>query len=87
MVAGNKKSGSAKKFHKKVSKDTVLRFKNKKPKVARCQLTGEKLAGVPRLSKAKSGNASKSKKRPERPFGGALSPKATKRVMIERARS
>lgn len=86
MVEGSKKSGSARRMHVVLpSNKTVLRFKKKKVGQAKCQITGAKLAGVPRVRKMT--NMPKSAKRPSRPFGGVLSPAAMKRVLIEKARS
>ncbi len=88
MVAGNKRSRSAKRTQVVTpGNKTVVRYGRKKLGVARCQLTGQKLNGVPRVSKAKLNNLSKSAKRPSRPFGGVLSPVAMKRVLIERVRN
>lgn len=83
MVAGSKKSGSAKKYSKVTpGNKTVERYKKKTKGQARCQITGAKLAGVPREVK----NKPKSSRRPTRPFGGVLSSIASKRVLIARAR-
>jgi large subunit ribosomal protein L34e len=86
MVAGSKRSGSARRVHKVTpGNKTVLRFKKKKVGQARCQITGAKLAAIPR--KKNMTNMPKSAKRPSRPFAGVLSPVAMKRVLIQRARS
>mgnify|MGYP006287778259 CR=1 FL=1 len=88
MVAGNKRSRSAKRSQRVIpGNKSVTRYRKKKAGVARCQLTGQKLNGVPRKTKAQLRNMPKSKKKPTRPFGGALSPVAMKRVMIERVRN
>lgn len=84
MVAGSKKSGSARRVHKRTpGGKTVLTFKRKKLGQAKCQLTGAKLSGVPRSKLTK---IAKSSRRPTRPFGGVLSPSAMKRVLIARTR-
>lgn len=88
MVAGNKRTRTVKR--KQVvtpGNKTVTRYSSKKPSVARCQLTGQKLSGVPRASKTKIKTMSKSARRPTRPFGGVLSPAAMRRVLIERVRN
>jgi large subunit ribosomal protein L34e len=87
MVAGKHRSRSAKRIHVRVPGSvSKLRFKAKKSGAAKCQLTGQVLNGMPRLTKAQSRNTSKSMKRPNRPFGGVLSAAAVKRVLIHRAR-
>jgi large subunit ribosomal protein L34e len=87
MVAGNKKSRSAKRTQKVIpSNISIVRYRKKKPGIAKCQLTGQKLNGVPRVSKSKLKRMPKSMRRPKRPFGGALSPVAMKRVLIQQAR-
>ena len=86
MVHGSKRSGSARRVHKTLpGSKTVLTFKKKKVGQAKCQLTGQKLAGVPRDRNMK--HKTKSAKRPTRPFGGVLSPAAMKRVLIQRTRT
>lgn len=45
-----------------------------KPERPRCSVCGAKLSGVPSLSALGMKNASKSKKRPNRPYGGYLCP-------------
>ena len=88
MVAGNKRTRTVKRMQKVTpGNKTVTVYKSKKPSVARCQLTGQKLSGVPRLSQAKIKHLSRSARRPTRPFGGVLSPAAMKRVLIERVRN
>ena len=56
-----------------------LRFSRKKPKVAKCGGCGKSLSGVPRLRPAQFNKLSKTKKRPERPFGGHLCTQCTRK--------
>jgi len=42
---------------------------------ARCSVCGAKLSGVPNLPALEMRNAAKSKKRPNRPYGGYLCPR------------
>lgn len=65
----------------------VIHHLKKKPKAPRCAITGEKLKGVPRESPSKMKNMPKTQKRPERPFGGVLSSKASRSVLKKKARS
>lgn len=65
---------------------TVVHRVQRRPKQAHCAVTGEKLKGVPRAHPSELTNMAKTKKRPERPFGGVLSSKAARRVHIAKAR-
>jgi len=87
MVAGNKKSRKVKRTQVVTpGNNSAVRYRKKKAKFAKCQLTGEKLNGVPRVTKSKLAKLPRSQRRPTRPFGGVLSPAAMKRVLIERVR-
>jgi len=66
---------------------TVLHYCRRKNAPARCSETGQILPGVPRGIPSKIRALPKSKRRPTRPYGGALSSKAMRRKMIEKARS
>ncbi len=59
----------------------VTHYERKKPKPASCPVTGELLKGVPRERPTKMKNMPKTRKRPERPFGGVLSSKASRAVL------
>lgn len=83
MVAGNKRSRSKKRMQRVTTTETKTVYKRKKQGVARCQITGQKLNGVPRGPKSK---LTRSQRRPARPFAGTLSPVAMKRVLIDRVR-
>jgi large subunit ribosomal protein L34e len=65
---------------------TVVQYKNKKPKTAKCAGCGAKLPGTLRERPYKMKNLSKSKKRPTRAYGGNLCSKCTRRKIIEEAR-
>ena len=58
----------------------------KKPSRAVCATTGKPLQAVPQLRGSAMKRLEKSKRRPERPFGGILSSKAMRSLMINRAR-
>lgn len=62
-------------------------YKRRKPKVGTCPVTKEKLKGVPRELPVKMRNLAKTEKRPQRPFGGVLSSKASRQEIKKRARS
>jgi len=50
-------------------------------------MTGQELHGIPRGTTQDLKNLPKSKKRPQRPFGGVLSSAAMRRVLIDKSRS
>jgi len=66
---------------------TVVHFKSKKPSKAKCGKCGKVLAGVPRELPSKLKNLPKTKKRPERPYGGVLCSKCTRALMKQKARA
>ena len=88
MVAPRHRSRSKRRVYVKTpSGKNKIHYKNRKPKLGHCPVTGETLKGVPRLSATKMHNCAKTKKRPQRPFGGVLSSKAMRRVIVEEARA
>ena len=72
MPAGRHKSRSLRRVYRKVSTRVSLQYKKRKPKKAHCSKCGDVLKGVPRERPYKMQNMPKTKKRPERPFGGVL---------------
>ncbi len=65
----------------------VTHYKKKKPKVAHCGSCGAILKGVPRERPVKMQNIAKTKKRPQRPFGGVLCTKCSRSLFKEKAKS
>ncbi|MCF7866534.1 50S ribosomal protein L34e [Candidatus Woesearchaeota archaeon] len=65
---------------------TKTRFDRRKPSLGVCPVTGETLKGVPRVNAGEMKKIAKSSRRPERPFGGVLSSKATRAIMKDKAR-
>lgn len=87
MVAPRYRSRSTRHiFVKTPGGRTVIHYRARKPKTACCPVTGEVLKGVPRASPAERKRLAKTKKRPQRPFGGVLSSKAMRQLIIEEAR-
>lgn len=66
---------------------TVQHYREQLPGQARCSETGQLLHGIPRMSAAEAKRAPKTSKRPQRPYGGALSSSATRAKLKERARA
>jgi large subunit ribosomal protein L34e len=65
---------------------TVIHFDKKKPSKAHCAKCGRLLQGVPRERPYKMQNMAKTKKRPERPYGGYYCSKCTRLVLKAKAR-
>ncbi|HLD11085.1 MAG TPA: 50S ribosomal protein L34e [Candidatus Nanoarchaeia archaeon] len=84
MVEGKKRSRSKRRVKVKLSKNTVIHYEDRKPKLARCGGCGTALKGVPRLKKSEISNIAKTKKRPERPFGGVLCSRCMREKMRAR---
>ncbi|PIY59991.1 50S ribosomal protein L34e [Candidatus Woesearchaeota archaeon CG_4_10_14_0_8_um_filter_47_5] len=88
MPAPRYRSRSLRRVYKKTPGGrVVLHYEPRKPKAVRCPETGVPLAGVPRARPGDLVNMPKSKKRPERPYGGVLSSQAMRRKLIKKARS
>ncbi len=68
---------------------TVTHYEKRKPRIARCALCGKPLGGVPRLRTPRLRRLSRTKKRPERIYGGYLCPECLanllRRSVIEQA--
>mgnify|MGYP000483424248 CR=1 FL=1 len=62
-----------------------IRYRKRKPNPARCAKCGKILHGVPRELPSKMRNLPKTKKRPERPYGGYLCSKCMRELMKEKA--
>ncbi|MHA1743659.1 MAG: 50S ribosomal protein L34e [Candidatus Heimdallarchaeota archaeon] len=64
----------------------IIKTKKKKPKIAKCAGCGKPLHGVPRLRPVELRKLAKTKKRPERPFGGYYCSRCAREIFKERAR-
>jgi large subunit ribosomal protein L34e len=73
-------------FKKTPGGKTVLRYKKKKPSKHICAECGKFLHGVPRGRPYEIRKLSKSKKRPNRPYGGNLCPECARKVFKREAR-
>lgn len=73
MPRGMFKSRTLRRIFKRLpSGKTVMRYEQRNPSVAHCARCGAKLHGMPRIRASKLAKATKSQKRPERPYGGVL---------------
>ncbi len=52
--------------------ETVIHYEKRKPGPARCAICGRPLAGVPRLRSVELRQLARTRKRPERIYGGVL---------------
>ncbi len=64
----------------------VLHYKRRKPSKAECSSCGSLLKGVPRELPYKMRTMGKSRKRPERPYGGVLCSRCTRKKIVENIR-
>jgi len=62
---------------------TVVHYTRKKPGKAKCSNCGSILMGVPRELPYKMRTMAKTKKRPQRPYGGVLCSSCTRTKIIE----
>lgn len=65
---------------------TKLHYKKRKPSKAKCSKCGKLLPGVPRERPYKMSRMPKTKKRPERPYGGMLCSACMRLKMVSEAR-
>jgi len=65
----------------------TLQHRKRKPSKAKCAQCGKLLPGVPRERPYKMMRLSKTKKRPERPYGGNLCSACMRKTMVAKARS
>ena len=87
MPEGRLKSGTFRKIKKKLpGGKTVTHYKKKKPGKAKCSECGAVLNGVKRKRAVKMRNLAKTKKRPERPYGGVLCSKCSRRKIKSKIR-
>ncbi len=63
-----------------------VHYRQRKPKKLTCSECGQELHGIPRLTRTKFKNLPKTKKRPQRPYGGVLCSKCTRKKIIEKVR-
>lgn len=66
---------------------TVVHHRKRKPSKAKCSKCGAVLKGVPRERPYKMMTMAKTKKRPERPYGGALCSRCMRTTIKQKARA
>lgn len=87
MTQGKTKSNTFAKKKVRTINGTKVVYTKRKPKVGTCPITGETLKGVPRATPTVMRNMAKTEKRPQRPFGGVLSAKASRQELKNRTRN
>jgi len=87
MVEGKKKSRTLRRVYKKTpGGKTKLTHQDRKPGKAQCADCGAYLKGVPREKTSKIKNMPKTKKRPDRPYGGKLCSKCMRKRIIQKTK-
>ena len=86
MVRGMYKSNTLRRVEKKNVKHHKTVYKKRKPEPAKCAICGAELKGVPRERPFKMQTMAKTKKRPERKYGGYLCASCARKKIIEEAR-
>ncbi len=64
----------------------VTHFRKRNPNIARCAECKKPLAGIPRLRQCRMKNLAKTKKRPERKYGGVLCSACSRKKIAQEAR-
>ena len=87
MPAPRLRSRSLRKVFRKTPGGRVsIQYKKQKPKTAKCGSCGATLKGIPREFPYRMKNMAKTKKRPERPYGGVLCSRCMRIKIVEKAR-
>ena len=87
MRPGKTKSRTLRRVYKRTTSGVKLTYEKRKPHKLRCSGCRTELAGIKRLRPSKLQNTPKTKKRPERPFGGVLCSSCMRQKIIQKARS
>lgn len=80
------KSRSWKRVKVKIPSGVAIHYRRGKVGKPKCSRCGKELHGVPRLRSGQMKKLPKTKKRPERPYGGNLCSSCTREIMKEKAR-
>ena len=82
-----KRSRSLRRVKVKTKKGNTIHYKRRKGGKAKCANCRNPLSGTVHKKPIELSRIAKSKKRPERPFGGVLCAKCTTELIKERARN
>jgi large subunit ribosomal protein L34e len=87
MPARRLRSRSLRRVYVKTPGGSVkVHYRKRKPKTAHCGSCGAVLKGIPRERPYKMRKMAKTKKRPERPYGGNLCSRCLRKLIIAKAR-
>ena len=87
MTAPRLRSRSLRRIFTKVPGGrTKLHYKKRKPEGAKCGSCGDLLKGVPREFPFRISKMAKTKKRPERPYGGVLCSRCMRLAILDKTR-
>ncbi len=86
MVSGKHKSRSRRRVFVKTATKTKIHYRKRKPGKAKCGKCGAVLKGVPNIRAFKLKRMCKSKKRPERPYGGVLCSRCMRQKIKQEAK-
>lgn len=85
MVSGKHKSRSLRRVYVKTTSGKVkIHYRRRKPGIAKCGICGKPLHGIPRMLSSKFRNLAKTKKRPQRMYGGNLCSKCSRQKIMEK---
>lgn len=88
MPAPRRRSRSLRRIYVKTpGGKTIVHYKRRKPKVAHCGKCGAVLKGIPHERPYRMENMPKTKKRPERPYGGVLCSRCMRELFVEKGRN
>ena len=87
MPKPSRRSRSIRRVFRKIPGGGVsLQYKKQKPKAAKCGECGMVLKGIPRAIPTKMRSMTKTRKRPQRPYGGVLCSKCLRNKIIDNTR-
>lgn len=81
------KNRSFRKVKVKLASRVTTQYRKRKPAHAQCGKCRKELHGVPRARPVELRNMPKTKKRPERPYGGVLCSRCMRETIIEKIRA
>lgn len=84
MPALRYRSRTYRRVFRKTTSGVALHYRRRKPSRAQCGECGALLHGVPRELPYKMASMPKTKKRPERPYGGNLCSRCMRILIIEK---
>ena len=84
MPAPRHRSRTYRRVFKKVASRVSLQYHRRKPSHSKCSSCSSQLHGIPRELPFKMATLPKTKKRPQRPYGGKLCSKCTRIEIVDK---